>query len=108
MTGLLLRQPTLAAAVVLSGLMLAAYFRLRRRGLMERDRTVRLLPPLLLLQAAALALGEEPLAALLALPALAVVLEASRPLLPAELHGRLWTRLLLALAAAQALSLAIM
>lgn len=90
--------PVAAVAI----LALSAYFRLRRRGLLQQDRFARLLALLLAVQGVAAALHSWPAALMLAGPALAALWSLSRPLLPAPLHHRLWSGALAALLVVQA------
>lgn len=70
--------------------LLAAYVRLRRRGLMARDHRARLLTGILAAQALAVAAGTGMPALLLAGPALAMLWPMSRCIGDATLHRRLW------------------
>lgn len=71
-------------------LALSAYFRLRRRGLMQQDRFARLLALVLAVQGVTAALHHWSAALALAGPAVAALWSLSRPLLPAPLHRRIW------------------
>lgn len=89
---------------VVAILALSAYFRLRRRALMQQDRFARLLALLLTVQGVAAMLHQWPTALLLSGPALAALWSLSRPLLPPPLHRRVWTGALAVLLMAQAAS----
>ncbi|MBI5165307.1 MAG: hypothetical protein HY985_15555 [Magnetospirillum sp.] len=88
-------RPAMSAGIVASLLVLVAYVRLRRRGLLAQDRRVRLLAGIVLGQVAVvLSTAKQPVAhyliPALALtgPALAILWAMTRPLLPAAAH--LW------------------
>lgn len=70
--------------------LLGAYVRMRRRGLMARDRRARLATGILAAQALVVAAGAGVPALLLAGPALALLWPMSRCLGDARLHRRLW------------------
>lgn len=87
---------------------LAAYFRLRRRGLMAQDRFARLLAGILVAQVlVVLSVAKQPAAhymipaLLLTGPALAALWSLTRPLMP-RLHPRVWGGVLVLLVAVQA------
>lgn len=93
--------PVIAVVFVLSLIQLTLYFRLRRRGLIERDRMARLLAGSLLGQA--LAYGFAPaVALLLTAPALVALWRMSRRVLPMAIHRRAWSGLVLVLVVVQA------
>jgi hypothetical protein len=86
------------SATILGGLaLLVAYFRLRRRGLMEQDKFARLLVGILLAQVlVVLSVAKQPAAhymvpaLMLTGPALAALWSLSRPLMRPPAHKRLW------------------
>ncbi len=95
-------------AILLALGLLAAYFRLRRRGLMAQDRWARLLAGILVAQLlVVLSVAKQPAAhymvpaLLLTGPALAALWSLSRPLLPRH-HPRVWGGVLAVLVAVQA------
>ncbi|MGE5515887.1 MAG: hypothetical protein ACM31D_08685 [Bacteroidota bacterium] len=98
------------SAVILASLaLLAAYFRLRRRGLMAQDRFARLAFGILLAQVlVVLSVAKQPAAhymvpaLLLSGPALVALWSLSRPLLSAHAHLRLWGGVLALLLVLQA------
>jgi hypothetical protein len=97
-----------SAAILASLAMLAAYFRLRRRGLMAQDRSARLLAGVLVAQVlVVLSVAKQPAAhymvpaLLLTGPALVALWSLSRPLMP-RLHVRVWGGVLALLVVVQA------
>ncbi|HLO77475.1 MAG TPA: hypothetical protein VK196_13550, partial [Magnetospirillum sp.] len=97
-----------SVVMVASLVMLAIYFRLRRRGLMAQDRFARLLAGMVLAQIlVVLSVAKQPAAhymipaLLLTGPALAALWSLSRPLIPAGRHPRVWGGVLALLLAVQ-------
>lgn len=98
------------SAAILGGLLLlAAYVRLRRRGLMAQDKAARLLVGILLAQVlVVLSVAKQPAAhylvpaLMLTGPALACLWSLSAPLLAPQTHRRLWWGVLAVLVAVQA------
>ncbi len=95
----------LSAVLLLSLAQLAAYFRLRRRGLMAQDRHARLLLGIIIAQiVTVLAVAKQPAPhymippLLLSAPAMACLWSLSRPVLGSGIHGRVWTGIGLILA----------
>ncbi|MDA8231044.1 MAG: hypothetical protein M0006_06875 [Magnetospirillum sp.] len=97
LTGVLAAHWLLAAGLLGSLAMLVAYFRLRRRGLLERDRLARVLAGIVAGQAATVLLAArwpspqalDP-ALMLGGAAAAILWAMSRPILPPAAHRRLW------------------
>lgn len=95
--GMLVPKIILSAVILASLVLLVAYFRLRRRGLMVQDRFARLAAGIMVAQVlAVLSMSHQPAARdmvpalLLTGPALAALWSLSRPLLPAHIHPRVW------------------
>lgn len=99
----------MTATLVLGMVQLALYVRLRRRGLIERDRTARLLAGILVAQVlVVLSVAKQPAAhylvpaLLLTGPALACLYLMSRRVMPARPHDRVWLGLAVVLGLSQA------
>jgi hypothetical protein len=108
LAGLFGSKPLSTVVMVLSLLVLAGYFRLRRRGLVEPQPMARLLAGFVLAQVATtLITAKQPAAhyllpaLMLTGPALAALWVLTARVFPAKAHGRGWAVIAVALAVAQ-------